>query len=126
MLPERPSADPAAFFQGVEMIRMICIQRKWIVIILFSLLWMACQSESQPQKRYPLKGQIVELLPTMHKALIAHDEIKGFMAAMTMSYEIRDDHYSKLAIGDQITATLVVQGNDVWLEGLKITKKAKP
>ncbi|HET6266219.1 MAG TPA: copper-binding protein [Acidobacteriota bacterium] len=105
---------------------MIRLQKTFVVVILFSLLWMACKSESPPQKRYTLNGQIVELVPSTHKALIAHDEIKGFMAAMTMSYEIRDDHYSKLAVGDEITGTLVVQGNEVWLEGLKITKKAKP
>ena len=43
------------------------------------------------------------------EASIKHDEIPGFMSAMTMSYKVRDPkEFAGLKPGDLITGTLVV------------------
>jgi Cu/Ag efflux protein CusF len=52
-------------------------------------------------------------------------DIPGFMAAMTMGYSVKDPKLlSPLSPEDQITADVVVDGNDVYLENIVVTKKA--
>ncbi len=54
---------------------------------------------------------------------VAHEEIKDFMESMTMPFNIRDAWvFDVLEPGDQITATLVVDGRESWLEDLVISK----
>ena len=54
---------------------------------------------------------------------VAHESIKDFMESMTMPFTVRDDWpFEVLAPGDQITATLVVDGPESWLENVIISK----
>ena len=54
------------------------------------------------------------------QANIKHEEIKGFMAAMTMPYKVRDaKEFADLEPGDLITSTLVVVSNDAYLKDVK-------
>ena len=56
---------------------------------------------------------------------MAHDEIKDFMPAMTMPFTLREDWpFNVLASGDRITATLVVDGTEFWLENIVITQES--
>ena len=51
---------------------------------------------------------------------VKHEEIKGFMPAMTMPYEVRDAKLlDGLAPGDLINATLVVVSNGAYLSAIK-------
>lgn len=52
-----------------------------------------------------------------HKqATINHEEIKGFMAAMTMPYKVRDPKQLEgIAAGDLVKAKLIVASNDAYL-----------
>lgn len=57
--------------------------------------------------------------------VLNHDEIPGFMGAMTMGYAVRDRRaLAGLSPGDEITADVVVQSNDSWLENIVVVKKA--
>jgi len=69
-------------------------------------------------KRYALKGVITAVDAKKLEATVAHEEIPGYMAAMTMTYPLRDDPgvIAILRPGDRIEATLVVDGPSVWLE----------
>ena len=54
---------------------------------------------------------------------VDHEDIKDFMEGMTMPFTVRDEWaFSVLAPGDQITATLVVDGTESWLENIIIIK----
>jgi protein SCO1 len=54
------------------------------------------------------------------QANIKHEEIKGFMAAMTMPYKVRDaKEFADLKPGDLINSTLVVVSNDAYLKNVK-------
>ncbi len=54
------------------------------------------------------------------EANIKHEEIKGFMAAMTMPYRVREaKEYEPLVPGDLVTATLVVVSNDAYLTDVR-------
>jgi protein SCO1/2 len=80
-------------------------------------------------KRYELKGKIVEVDKEKKRVKVEHDEIKGFMAAMTMWFAVKDDaNFGKAEVGDQLVATLVYNSADnrSWLEALNVTKAAKP
>ena len=104
------------------------------LFLLSILLFTACQkSETQNQnasgeaKRYKLKGKIVSVDKAAKKAEIAHEEIPGFMAAMTMKFAIKDDWvWDELAPGADIQADLVVDKGDYWLEKLGISALPNP
>lgn len=79
----------------------------------------ACAGSSD-RREYTLQGQILSIAPDHKDANIKHEEIKGFMSAMTMPYKVRDEkEYANLVPGDLITATLVVVSNDAYLKDVK-------
>ncbi len=69
-------------------------------------------------KRYPLKGVVTAIDPAQAKITVDHEEIPGYMSAMTMAFPIRDDPkvVAFLRPGDRIEATLVVDGETYFLE----------
>ncbi|MEO7192981.1 MAG: SCO family protein [Vicinamibacterales bacterium] len=80
-----------------------------IVAILIVLAATSC-ARPAPSRRYPLKGQVVALQQDRHEITVRHEDIVGFMPAMTMSYPVSPPSLmSGLAAGDLISATLEVQ-----------------
>jgi len=87
----------------------------------------ACSSRPhETVQRYHVHGTVVSVNAPEGFADIAADAIPGYMAAMTMPYPIPDTHVlSTLAIGDEITADLVVTGQGgPHLENVVIVKKS--
>ena len=83
-----------------------------------ALLVGACGGASDSLE-YPLKGQVLSLTPDRKEASIKHEDIPGFMSAMTMPYHVQDaKEFEGLVPGDLITATLVVISNDAYLKGV--------
>src|SRR5262245_32843729 len=79
----------------------------------------ACGSSSGT-RTYPLQGQVIEVTADRQQAVIKHEEIKGFMAAMTMPYKVRDPQLlSGIKPGDLINATLTIVSNDGFLSAVK-------
>ncbi len=63
---------------------------------------------------------MLSLEPARKLVTVKHEEIKGFMPAMTMPYEVRDTRLlDGLAPGDLINATLVVVSNGAYLSAIK-------
>ena len=56
--------------------------------IALSLLVGACAGADQ--REYTLQGQVLSVAADRQEATIKHEEIKGFMPAMTMPYKVRD------------------------------------
>jgi len=82
---------------------------------------------SASAKRYPLKGVITAVDFSKPAITVAHEEIPGYMAAMTMAFPVRDDPrvVALLRPGDRIEATLVVDGSAYFLENV-LTKGFVP
>jgi protein SCO1/2 len=82
---------------------------------------------SASAKRYPLKGVITAVDFSKPAITVAHEEIPGFMEAMTMSFPVRDDPkvVALLRPGDRIEARLVVDGPTFFLENV-LTKGFVP
>jgi len=97
------------------------------VALVCGALWVglpACRSRSKTaEQRYELKGQVVSVDARRRYITIAHEEIQGYMGAMTMPFTLKDQWaYNVLAAGDQVQATLVVEGNRTRLEDVVITR----
>ena len=75
-------------------------------------------------KEYQFRGEIKGLDAEQHVATIKHEDIPGFMGAMTMGYPIKDAaEFSKLTVGEAITATLYVKGEgEMWLGNIQKAK----
>jgi Cu/Ag efflux protein CusF len=84
------------------------------------------QGQSQAQeRRYYLNGSVISIDKTQKQLVVAHGEIPGFMAAMTMPYLVASaQSLDGLISGDQITADVVVTGEGVHLENIVVTKKS--
>src|SRR5215475_12247327 len=91
---------------------------KSILAVLAALLLLSCgaQKPAEPIKKYPMRGEVTQLDAEHQVAIIKHEDIPGFMHAMTMEYGIRDKQdFAKLHAGDRIDATVFVQGDDYWV-----------
>src|SRR5882672_9006425 len=104
-----------------------------LILLATSLLVLLCLSGCQPRERvrsatekhYDLKGKVVAVERDKHLVTVAHEDIKDYMPGMTMPFTVADEgDFEILAPGDQITATLVVDGAKSWLEDLVITKES--
>src|SRR6476660_3633139 len=100
-----------------------------ILAIILSLAWFtgtACRRHSAAnEKRHDLKGKVVAVEVDKHLVTVAHEEVKDFMPAMTMPFMLPDESTLQfLATGDEINATLVVDGAQSWLEIVTITRQS--
>ncbi len=93
--------------------------RAWILpAFAMSLLIGACAGTDQRQ--YTLQGQVLSVAADGLEANIKHEEIKGFMPAMTMPYKAADgQRFENVVPGDLVTATLVVVTNGAYLKDVK-------
>ena len=92
---------------------------------------MSATSGTSPNpKRYDLRGKVVSIDRQANRATIAHEDIPGFMEAMTMEFPIREDWvWNELKPGAEIRAELVVDNSakdPYWLENIGIVAAADP
>jgi len=99
------------------------------VLSLCVSLGLACTSaacRTPPDHRtFTLQGQVQSLDTPRKLVVVKHDEIKGFMPAMTMPYEVEEaKSLDSLAPGDLINAQLIVFSNGAHLSKIKKTGTA--
>jgi len=107
--------------------------KKTFPLILIAVFLFACAgfwgcrqppSRSPTEKRYDFKGKVVTVEKDKHSVTIAHEDIKDYMPAMTMSFAVKDDWaFDVLVPGDHVSAVYVVDGTQSWLQELVITKE---
>ncbi len=90
---------------------------RYLSLILFSVLLLTnCQkSQTQSQnasaeaKRYALKGKVVAVDKAKKTATIKHEDVEGYMPAMTMDFPVKDDWvWEDLTKDAEIRADLVI------------------
>lgn len=91
---------------------------------------LACTRTAEPQRRtFPIRGQVLSVgqaLPDGRREVsVAHEDIPGFMPAMTMAYFVKTAALlDGMAPGDLFTGTVVLTGGEVHLEAVKKTGHA--
>ena len=94
------------------------------IVILTALAVTGC-SRAPESKQYEVRGQILSVDPARQEVLVDHEDIKGFMPAMTMPYKVKDPALLEgKTPGDFITATLVVEEVNAYLSTLTTTGHA--
>jgi protein SCO1/2 len=100
-------------------------RRKAVVLLMLCVCFVTSCRRSGSEKRYDLKGKVLVVEPDKHLVTVSHEDIKGYMPAMTMPFTVRSEpDLQILAPDDEITATLVVDGSHSWLEDLIITRQS--
>jgi protein SCO1 len=85
----------------------------------------AAPAQDSGVRRYQLHGTVISIDKDKKQVVVDHGEIPGFMMAMTMGYAVKAPNMlDSLAPSDTITADVVVNGDDVWLENIVVVKKA--
>lgn len=108
--------------------------RSPLALVLACALAASCRTGRAPDEapganRHALKGTVVEVDASAASVTLAHEEIKGFMPAMTMSFAVRDAEAAlvrTMAKGDTVSATLVVADSRSWLESVVVTRPPSP
>src|SRR5437868_13205158 len=77
---------------------------KLILLLLFSTaLLLSCNKPTV--RRYELKGDIIAVDARSQEIVVRHEDIPGFMKAMTMSYKVaKPAEFEKLKPGQRIRA----------------------
>lgn len=112
---------------GTEETRMRSPLRIAVLLSLFLASASVIAEESGRPRSYPARGIVKQVLPDKPGALVVdHEEIPGFMAAMTMTLTARNrSEVANLKAGDQITFQLQVTLDDGWIDQVKVVRAAK-
>jgi protein SCO1/2 len=94
-------------------------------LMLFAVAAVAGCGREPEERRYELKAQVLAVTADTNEILVAHEDIPGFMPAMTMPYVVKDAAILKNRVpGDLITATLMVAPGSAWLSAITKTGSA--
>jgi protein SCO1 len=94
--------------------------------LILSLAAAACHTNTNQARRYHLRGTVVQVDKPQQHLVINHEEIRGFMGAMTMPYPVADARtLDQVSVGDQITADVVVGQGEIRLENVVVVKKGE-
>ena len=108
------------------------LRLRWMSLLLFAAcLVPACRRDAATPgaRRYPIQGRVVEVDPANRSVTLAHEEIPGFMPAMTMPFVVLGGDAALLQTitpGDSLRAVLVVPDSRYWLEQIVVVKAAVP
>ncbi len=96
-----------------------------LAIAILALSFAACRRASGSVQRYDLKGVVVSVDKRGSSVTIAHEAIPDYMEAMTMPFKLKDEWaFDKMAPGNRVQATLVIDGLRSWLENIVIMQDA--
>ena len=86
------------------------------------LLLAATCARGPAPREYQLTGQVLAVSPDGRELVVRHDDVKGFMPAMTMPFRVKDVALARGRLpGDLIRATLLVTDEESWLAKVEKT-----
>src|SRR2546426_6465951 len=99
-----------------------------LLLSCFVVLVAGCRPRpSANEKRYPINGKVVAVDKKDRTATISHEDIAGYMPAMTMPFRIKNDaDLEMMKPGDQVTGSLVVNDTSSWVEIATIAEGTAP
>ena len=101
-------------------IALICVS---IVLLLTGCAQQAAKSTAAT-KTFQMHGEVMGVDTAGHTATIKHEDIPGFMSAMTMGYPVKDQaDLAKMSVGEKITATVYQNGDEFWIGNIQNAAK---
>ena len=98
-----------------------------LYIVIVALFAGCIKKEENPTTEittFPLRGQVVRVMPEEHRIMIAHGEIPNYMKAMTMPFKVKDTTFlTEVHAGDSVLATLAVSRTESWLATISVLGK---
>ncbi len=93
--------------------------------IVYLVIGAAACGRADDAHTYQLTGQVLAINQETKQILVKHEDIPGFMPAMTMPYSVSDPALLKdRAVGDLVTATLKVERDGALLTAITKTGSA--
>src|SRR6267378_4321680 len=72
------------------------------------------------QKIFEVKGVVISVKPKEKSIEIKHEEIPGYMPAMTMPFDVKDTkELAGLAEGDSISFRMLVTDTEGWIDQIR-------
>lgn len=100
---------------------------KALCFLLAALLLRVASAADGKQEIYEAHGVLQSITPWDREARIAHEEIVGYMPAMTMDFDVLDPkELSGLQPGDKLSFHLCVEGDRAWIEQIHKTDGGAP
>ena len=89
-------------------------------------LALLAECSQRAKKEYPVRGEVIAVAADHQQLTLKHEDIPGFMPAMTMVYQVKDVAAPALRAGDLVTAKLIVSDGELpYLVELKRTGRAE-
>ncbi len=103
---------------------------RFVFAIIFAVVCVSCgkrpdsfsteKSASTNEQIFQVKGVVEEVKPDGKSAVIKHEEIPNYMAAMTMEFETKNTNELRgLKPGDAISFRMIVTCDDGWIDQVK-------
>ena len=106
----------APLFTQLSAIRLQPVSLAVLVLVAGTV---ACRQNSEPQS-FSTRGVVKQVAPEDNRVLIAHEDIPGFMPAMTMEFEVKTpEMLLGLSPGDAITLTLEQTPDSLYLVAIE-------
>jgi len=94
----------------------------FLILVFVSAVSLACRTTDHEERRQ-LKGTVLSVDKRGSTVTISHEEIPGYMDAMTMPFKLKDPSLlDVMSAGDRVQATLVVSGMRTWLEDVIVVR----
>lgn len=76
---------------------------------------------------YDVRGVVVSVAPAESKVVIRHEEVPGYMMAMTMPFTVRGtNELEKVKAGDGVRFRMRVTETDGWIDRIQVVSNAAP
>jgi protein SCO1/2 len=80
-------------------------------------------AQVEKQQTYQVQGMVLEVKPREKTVRIRHQEVPGYMPAMTMPFEVKDTkELAGLQPGDSVSFRMIVTEKDGWIDQIQKSK----
>lgn len=78
-------------------------------------------NDTEVPREFAVRGVVRRVEPERRSVVVKHDEIPGFMPAMTMPFDVKEPkELQGLKPGDQIAFRMLVTTNDGWIDRIQV------
>ena len=91
------------------------------MLLLICVCFIASCRRSGSEKRYDLKGKVLVAEPEKHLVTVSHEDIKGYMPAMTMAFPVAPGASGAVNAGDRVRFRLSVTAEQSQADRFEVT-----